>query len=122
MLFNSYVFMLAFLPVTLVVYFLLGKVNKLPWLNKLFLTLMSFVFYGYNNPKYVPIIVLSILVNYALSQIMLASDKKAVRLPLMLLGLGLNLGVLFYFKYHDFFVSNLNAAFCVRWYSIAPSW
>ena len=83
MLFNSYVFMLAFLPITLVGYFMLGKIRKLPWLNKLFLTLMSFVFYGYNNPKYVPIIVLSILINYALSQGMLAADKKVVRLPLI---------------------------------------
>jgi len=111
MLFNSYIFMLAFLPVTLIVYFLLGRLPARMPLNKLFLVLASFVFYGYNNPSYVPIIVLSILVNYALSQMMLRSDKKAVRLPLMLLGLLLNLGVLFYFKYYDFFAENLNAAF-----------
>lgn len=42
---------------------------------------------------------------------MLTREKKAVRLPLMLLGLFLNLGVLFYFKYHDFFFENLNGAF-----------
>ena len=111
MLFNSYVFMLAFLPLTLFVYFLLGRLPERIQLNKLFLVLASFVFYGYNNPSYVPIILGSILVNYALSQMMLTSERKAIRLPLMLLGLGLNLGVLFYFKYHDFFVSNLNAAF-----------
>ena len=111
MLFNSYVFMLAFLPLTLLIYFLLGKLPERIQLNKLFLVLASFVFYGYNNPKYVPIIVASILVNYALSQMMLASKKKLVRLPLMLLGLGLNLGVLFYFKYHDFFATNMNAFF-----------
>ena len=73
--------------------------------------LASFVFYGYNNPRYVPIIVCSILVNYALSQGMLVARRKCIRLPLMLLGLALNLGVLFYFKYHDFFVSNMNSAF-----------
>jgi len=111
MLFNSYVFMLAFLPLTLLIYFLLGRLPERIQLNKLFLVLASFVFYGYNNPSYVPIIVCSILVNYALSQMMLASEKKAVRLPLMLLGLGLNLGVLFYFKYHDFFADNMNAFF-----------
>ena len=111
MLFNSYVFILAFLPLTLLVYFLLGRLDERMPLNKLFLVLASFVFYGYNNPSYVPIIVLSILVNYALSQMMLATEKKAFRLPLMLLGLALNLGVLFYFKYHDFFCENLNKAF-----------
>ena len=111
MLFNSYVFILAFLPLTLLGYFLLGKLPERIPLNKLFLVLASFVFYGYNNPRYVPIIVCSILVNYALSQGMLLAKRKAVRLPLMLLGLDLNLGVLFYFKYHDFFVTNVNHAF-----------
>jgi len=115
MLFNSYVFMLAFLPVTLIVYFLLGKLPERIPLNKLFLTLMSFVFYGYNNPKYVPIIVGSILINYALSQGMLAAEKKWIRLPMMWLGLFLNLGVLFYFKYHNFFVSNMNSLLGTHW-------
>lgn len=111
MLFNSYVFILAFLPLTLLGYFLLGRLPERIQLNKVFLVLASFVFYGYNNPSYVPIIAGSILVNYALSQLMLSCGKKAVRLPLMLLGLSLNLGVLFYFKYHDFFAQNLNLAF-----------
>ena len=111
MLFNSYVFMLAFLPLTLLGYFLLGRLPERIPANKLFLVLASFVFYGYNNPRYVPIIALSILVNYALSQGMLAARRKSIRLPLMLLGLALNLGVLFYFKYHDFFFENLNGAF-----------
>ena len=111
MLFNSYVFMLAFLPVTLIAYFLLGKTSEKNTLGKLFLTLASFFFYGYNEPRYVPIIVGSILINYALSQGMLVSKKKVIRLPLMLIGLFLNLGVLFYFKYHDFFVTNVNSAF-----------
>ena len=111
MLFNSYVFMLAFLPLTLLGYFLLGRLPERIPLNKLFLVLASFVFYGYNNPSYVPIIVASILVNYALSQMMLTSEKKMIRLPLMLLGLALNLGVLFYFKYHDFFAENVNRFF-----------
>ena len=111
MLFNSYVFMLAFLPLTLLCYFLLGRLPEKIQLNKVFLVLASFLFYGYNNPSYVPIIAGSILINYALSQLMLTQQKKALRLPLMLLGLFLNLGVLFYFKYHDFFFENLNGAF-----------
>ena len=111
MLFNSYVFILAFLPVTLLVYFGLGRLPERFVLNKVFLVLASFVFYGYNNPSYVPIIVISILVNYMLSQLMLITERRALRLPLMLLGLLANLGVLFYFKYHDFFYENLNSAF-----------
>ena len=109
MLFNSYVFILAFLPITLAGYYLLGLLPEKCPANKIFLILASFVFYGWNNPAYVPIIIGSILINYALSQIMLRSEKKTIRLPLMLLGLALNLGVLFWFKYHDFFCENMNA-------------
>ena len=101
MLFNSYVFMLAFLPLTLLGYFLLGRLPEKNQLNKVFLVLASFLFYGYNNPSYVPIIAGSILGNYALSQLMLTQEKKAVRLPLMLLGLFLNLGVLFYLRHRQ---------------------
>ncbi len=115
MLFNSYVFMLAFLPITLCVYFLLSRLPERIPAGKLFLVLASFVFYGYNNPRYVPIIVSSILINYVLSQFMLRARRKAVRLPLMLLGLAFNLGILFYFKYYDFFVENLNRAFGLNW-------
>lgn len=53
MLFNSYVFMLAFLPLTLLGYFLLGRLPEKNQLNKVFLVLASFLFYGYNNPSYV---------------------------------------------------------------------
>ena len=109
MLFNSYVFILAFLPLVLAVYFLLGRLPERICANKFFLILASFVFYGWNNPSYVPIIAGSILLNYALSQLMLRTEQKARRLPLMLLGLAGNLGVLFWFKYHDFFCENLNA-------------
>lgn len=109
MLFNSYVFILAFLPLVLAVYFLLGRLPERICANKVFLILASFVFYGWNNPSYVPIIAGSILLNYALSQLMLRTEQKARRLPMMLLGLAGNLGVLFWFKYHDFFCENLNA-------------
>ena len=61
MLFNSYVFMLAFLPLTLLGYFMLGRLPEKIQLNKVFLVLASFLFYGYNNPSYVPIIAGSIL-------------------------------------------------------------
>ena len=103
MLFNSYIFILAFLPLTLIIYFLLGRLPEKNSCNKIFLVLASFVFYGYNHPGYVPIIAGSIVINYLLSQQMLNSSKKALRLTLLLIGITGNLGVLFLFKYHDFF-------------------
>ena len=110
MLFNSYIFILAFLPITLIVYFLLGRLNQRYPLNKIFLVLASLVFYGYNNPRYVPIILCSILVNYLLSQGMLSLNIKPLRILFLIAGLVGNLGVLFLFKYHDFFAENLNRA------------
>ena len=110
MLFNSYVFILAFLPITLVGYFLLGKIrDRAP--SKLWLIGCSLFFYGYFNPAYLPIIVLSVLINYALSQLMLRMEKKPPRVFLLLVGLALNLGVLGYYKYYDFFAGSLNDAF-----------
>ncbi len=114
MLFNSYIFILAFLPLTLTGYFLLGRLPEKNSLNKIFLVLASFVFYGYNHPGYVPIIAGSIIINYLLSQKMLSSSKKALRLILLLTGIVGNLGVLFLFKYHDFFAENLNRAFSLQ--------
>ena len=109
MLFNSYIFILAFLPVTLAGYFGLARLfRKLP-LNKIWLVGCSLVFYAYFNVRYLPIIVLSILVNYALSQGMLAARGKGVRALLLAVGLLGNLGVLGYYKYYDFFVQNVNA-------------
>ena len=103
MLFNSYIFILAFLPVTLAGYFGLARLfRKLP-LNKIWLVGCSLVFYAYFNVRYLPIIVLSILVNYALSQGMLAARGKGVRALLLAVGLLGNLGVLGYYKYYDFF-------------------
>ena len=68
MLFNSYIFILFFLPVTLLGYFGLHKAG-FHLLAKLELVLMSFWFYGYFNPSYLWIMGSSICVNYILSQL-----------------------------------------------------
>lgn len=114
MLFNSYIFILAFLPVTLLVYFLLNRYVRFVF-GKAWLVLMSFVFYAYFNPAYLPIILISIGGNYLLSQGMLRSDKAPVRKLLFAVGLIGNLGVLGYYKYYDFFATNVNALFGTHW-------
>lgn len=111
MLFNSYIFVLAFLPVTLIGYFLLERFLKSANVGKAFLVICSVVFYAYFNVKYLPIIVLSIVINYALSQGMLRLESKWICRLLFLVGVIGNLGVLGYYKYYDFFVSNVNSAF-----------
>lgn len=105
MLFNSYIFIFIFLPLVLAGYYLLNKFNKHK-LAILFLTLMSFWFYGYNNKYYLIILVISILLNHLL---VTGMERYEARKKLFLAcGVILDLGILFFFKYYDFFLDNLN--------------
>ncbi len=106
--FNSYIFIFLFLPLSLAGYFGLNLVKQYS-LAKIFLILMSFWFYGYFNPSYLIIMLASISLNYCLSFLMLKSRKEMVRKLSLAAGLAFNIGVLFIFKYYDFFVSNVNS-------------
>ncbi len=108
MLFNSYIFILVFLPLTLLGYFLLNRFRRYT-LAKIFLILMSLWFYGYFNPAYLAILVSSVLVNFAIRKFLMGCGRPR-RLGLGL-GLVFNLGLLFVFKYFDFFIINVNAVF-----------
>ena len=107
MLFNSYIFVLAFMPLVLCGYFTLNHLGK-DDIGKLFLIVASLVFYGYYNWSYLTIIIASIVVNYWLSQWMLNENRFYYRRIAFILGLLFNLGSLFYFKYIDFFIGNVN--------------
>ncbi|MCR5484129.1 MAG: MBOAT family protein [Clostridiales bacterium] len=110
MLFNSYIFILAFLPVTLTGYFLLNRYGKTS-ASKLWLCGMSLVFYGYFNIKYLPVIIFSILLNFFFSRFLISSEKENLRKAVLCFSVFLNVGVLFFFKYLDFFIENVNAVF-----------
>ncbi|HEY1067558.1 MAG TPA: MBOAT family O-acyltransferase, partial [Pirellulales bacterium] len=104
MLFNSYEFMLVFLPVCLLVFAVLVKFRSttpaLAWL-----TFASFAFYGYWTPLYLPLFAGSILGNHLLSSAIVKSDEGSRRKKVLLtLGVVLNLGLLAYFKYVGFFL------------------
>lgn len=107
MLFNSYIFVFLFLPLCLLFYFLCNSRKKYE-LGKAFLTCMSLWFYAYFNISYLPIIVGSILVNYLLYRMM---ERTANRKIVVFSGIIINLSVLFYFKYFDFFIENINGLF-----------
>jgi len=105
-LFNSYIFIFLFLPVTLLGYFGINKIDH-KW-GKLFLVMMSFVFYGYFNPYYLLIILGSIGVNYAIYKYVEKNTAVGTRKIALLAGLIFNIGLIFYYKYYDFFISNVN--------------
>ena len=112
MLFNSYIFIFLFLPLCLGGFYLFSHWGKsVP--ARLWLTGFSLWFYGYFNPSYLLIMACSILFNYAVFRGMQLVEKKCPgwRRPMMILGVAGNLAVLFYFKYYDFFVENVNAVF-----------
>ena len=105
MLFNSYVFILAFLPIVFSLYFLLTKLNTFS-LAKIWLVLSSLFFYSWWNIKYLPLILGSIIVNYAISFAMQQYVQK--KRLLLIFGLLFNVGLLGYYKYADFFIKNIN--------------
>lgn len=106
MLFNSYIFVFLFFPICLLGYYGLLHGNRTK-AARIFLIAMSFWFYGYFNVSYLLIMVCSIGGNYVLHRILSRDPKRKV----MILAVCANLGVLFYFKYFDFFLSTVNAVF-----------
>lgn len=110
MLFNSYIFILLFLPLSLAGWFLLNKTGS-EILPKIFLLGMSLWFYAYFNVKYLPIIIISIIANYLLHTVMKRSGNKALRKLTLCTGIVLNVGILFYYKYLGFLTENVNALF-----------
>ena len=108
MLFNSYIFLFAFLPLVLIGYYGLNYA-KLYRVAQAYLIGMSLWFYGYNNVYYLAILVVSVLLNYCLAKGLFFLENKTQRRLLMWLGVLLNLGILFYFKYYDFFIENMNS-------------
>ncbi|MGN0402330.1 MAG: MBOAT family O-acyltransferase, partial [Acetatifactor sp.] len=86
---------------------LLQRVEN-PVYAKLFLTGMSFWFYGYYNYRYLSILLISIAANYILSFLFHCRDSLVYNRVLLGLGILGNVGVLFYFKYFNFFLDNCN--------------
>lgn len=102
MLFNSYDFLLLFLPLVFGVYVLLARLH-LARSASILLLASSLFFYGYWEPRYLLLIGVSILWNYGLG-LLLARGRHCG--PLLAVGVVSNLGLLGYFKYADFFLEN----------------
>jgi len=107
MLFSSIPFLYYFLPAVLIVYFLVPKCLK-----NAVLLLSSLFFYYWGEPKYVKLMVFSILMGYVLGLLIgCFREKKPVLAKLfMVLSVVVSLGLLGYFKYADFFIANFSAA------------
>ncbi|NHE55649.1 MBOAT family O-acyltransferase [Cyclobacterium plantarum] len=102
MLFNSFLFLFVFLPIVLLGFYGLGpKVNLSVIIRWLFLC--SLFFYGWWKPLYLILIGLSIVFNFFISK-EVAKGKK----PFLVVGITFNLLILFFYKYADFLIYNVN--------------
>lgn len=110
MLFNSYQFIFAFLPIVFVGFFLIARFSR-TWAAG-WLVAASLFFYGYWTLRALPLLLASILVNYAFGQRLAPEPGRSdrARKSLLTLAIAVDLGVLAYFKYANFFVANLNVA------------
>ena len=108
MVFSSSIFLFYFLPVFLVVYYLVGRKYK----NGVAL-FASLLFYGFGSPKFLLILLTSILIDYFLVREIDHSTEARRRKLFLTFSVILNLGLLAYFKYANFFVDNFNALLSV---------
>ncbi|MBA1156249.1 MBOAT family O-acyltransferase [Microvirga mediterraneensis] len=97
MLFNSFAFLLVFLPAALLMHWLVERFQP-QWRLPLLL-LLSFVFYGYWDWRFAPLLAASILVNWFVAQVFLQA-RQGILITLALIA---NLLVLGIFKYFNFF-------------------
>lgn len=105
MIFSSIVFLLYFLPIFLIVYFLIDKKYK----NGVIL-LGSIFFYAWGAPRFIFVILFTTFLDFHLVTWMDKTTNETKRKLMLLLSVSINLGLLFYFKYSNFFIENVNAA------------
>ncbi|MGL4497629.1 MAG: MBOAT family O-acyltransferase [Chroococcales cyanobacterium] len=109
MLFNSPEFIFIFLPLTVWIFYTLGEKTHERWAIT-WLVGASLFFYSWWNPLYLGLLVFSMLFNYYLGAILNGKFRLPIHNKLLLiLGVGINLGLIGYFKYGNFFISNVNS-------------
>ena len=109
MIFNSFEFIFVFLPIVLALYYLIGRIH-IPF-AKAWLLVASLFFYAYWNPAYLPLVLISMVINYVIGSYLGKNEKPNLRKPILIVGIIFNVGLLSYYKYFDFFIKNVNGLF-----------
>ena len=107
MVFSSAIFLFAFLPVLYILYRLVPGIRA----KNAVLLVFSLVFYSFGTLKYMPVLLVSILVNWAAGRAIGAAKEKRNRKLLAAAAAVVDLGLLAAFKYADFFVGSVNSVF-----------
>ncbi len=103
MLFSGIPFLYYFLPAVLILYFISPRKLK-----NAVLLISSLVFYGWGEPKYVVLMIASIMIGYVSACLIEAKNNLLVKRTVLIVSVTVLLGFLGYFKYADFFISNFN--------------
>ncbi|MED5596147.1 MBOAT family O-acyltransferase [Janthinobacterium sp. P210006] len=103
MLFNSYVFLFAYLPITVAGFFILGRRSQ--WGAAAWLAGASLFFYGWWDYRYLPLLLGSVIFNYGCAAL-LAPGRASHRKGLLAAAIAANLGLLAYYKYAGFFLAS----------------
>ncbi len=106
MVFSSIAFVFYFLPVFLFFYYIVDKKNK-----NIVILIGSIIFYSWGAPRFIFVILATTLIDFHLVRAMDALRSRLFRRLLLCISLSINLGLLFYFKYSNFFIDNLNHLF-----------
>ena len=114
MLFNSYAFLLAYLPVTLAGCFLSARLLG-PAAAQAWLIAASLAFYAAWNVVYLPLLLGSIVFNFLVARRMVHTARPVARRAWLWLAIAVDLGLLGYYKYSNFFLSGVNALAGTGW-------
>ena len=115
MLFNSYIFIFLFLPVTVIGFFVFSKTQSLR-ASLVWLTVMSLVFYSYWNPPFLLLLISSILGNFLLGKFIASAKQGSPKAKYcLILGVFGNLAAIAYYKYADFIASSINPILNTNW-------
>lgn len=103
MVFSSSIFLFGFLPILFIIYFISPQKLK-----NYILLIFSLIFYYFGGPTYILIILSVVLIDYLLAILI---DKSKRKKPLLILSIIINIGILFYYKYFNFIIDNINTLF-----------
>ncbi len=105
MLFSSTFFLLYFLPVFFTIYFILPV-----FLKNYFIVFASILFYAWGAPKFIFILLGTVVFNFFSAHIMIRLKENRSQKQLLVFSVLVNLSLLLYFKYANFFIDNTNTA------------
>jgi alginate O-acetyltransferase complex protein AlgI len=110
MLYNSYQFIFLFLPAVLFLCFMLARYVG-PAAAQLSVIAASIGFYAAWNVAYIPLLLISITFNYFIARIMIGATDKRWRMILLAIAIGMDIGLLGYFKYTNYLLTTVNSIF-----------